>query len=289
MQAFAAAMADALDGTWTVEPGHHGHRDRYLIGPDGEQLHVFYSDWEKTPRLRLSASLPATLATIRHRHGNPVPPHEITVSPAKTPETVAAETVRRLLPGYRVTLAETRELKQRLDEQAAARDQLAHAIADPLGATVHTPGPSPLGHDPQEAIVRYQGPLAGTATVPRNSRPVAFAFSVASDDAAKVAAFLATFPHTDQPTEPEPDRTSAPQDSETPRFTRDQVSRAVNDGADLVIDEVTTSDRDDDLINLVVNAALTRLNNPTADLEQVVTECYDTGPSDVRSWWSNWS
>ncbi|MER6898539.1 hypothetical protein, partial [Amycolatopsis sp. NPDC000740] len=138
MQAFAVAMAEALDGTWTVGPGHHGHRDRYLIGPDGEELHVCYSDWEKTPRLRLSGSLPAQLATIRHHHGNPVPSHDITVSPAKTPETVAAETARRLLPGYRVTLAETRELKQRLDDEAAARDRLAHAIADPLGATVRT-------------------------------------------------------------------------------------------------------------------------------------------------------
>lgn len=196
MQAFAAAMAEALDGTWTIESGYHGQRDRYLIGPDGEQVHVSYSDWEKTPRLRLSASLPAKLATIRHSHGNPVPSHEITVSPTKTPETVAAETARRLLPGYRVTLAETRALKQRLDDQAAARDRLAHAIADPLGATVHTPGLSPLGCDPQEAIVRYQGPLAGTVTVPRNGGHVAFAFSVAPSDAARVAAFLATFPRT---------------------------------------------------------------------------------------------
>ncbi|MFE5567037.1 hypothetical protein ACFQ68_18775 [Amycolatopsis japonica] len=218
-----------------------------------------------------------------------MPPHEITVSPAKTPETVAAETARRLLPGYRVTLAETRELKQRLDDQVAARDRLAHAIADRLGATVHPPGPSPLGLDPQEAIVRYQGPLAGTATVPRNGGRVAFAFSIAPADAAHVAAFLATFPRTDQPTESEPERVETPMESEMPPFTRDQVSRAVNDGADLVIDEVTTSDRDDDLINLVVNAALTRLDNPNADLDQVITECYDTAPSEVRSWWSDWS
>ncbi|RBM17399.1 hypothetical protein DI005_22175 [Prauserella sp. PE36] len=199
MQAFAVAMAGALDGTWTVEPGHHGHRDRYLIGPDGEELHVCYSDWEKTPRLRLSASLPAKLVTIRHRHGNPAPSHEITVSPAKTPETVAAETARRL-------------------------------------------------------------PLAGTATVPRNCKQVVFAFSVASDGAAKVAAFLATFPHTDQPTQSEPE--GKPTDPEMPHFAGDQVSRAVNDGADLVIDEVATHDCDDDLINLVVNAALADSTTP---------------------------
>lgn len=214
IQAFAAAMAESLEGRWTVEPGHHGHRDRYLIGPEREQLHVLYSDWEKTPRLTLSASLPADLASIRHRHGNPVPCHEITLSPTKTPETVAAETTRRLLPGYRATLTESRELKQRLDEQAAARDRLADAIAAPLGAVVQHPQPSALGYDPQDAIVRYTGPLAGTATVPRNSRHVAFAFSVAPERAAEVAAFLATFPQPDQPTEPAP----APTDSDAPHF-----------------------------------------------------------------------
>lgn len=208
MGEFAAAMAAALDGTWTIESGYHGQRDRYLIGPDGEQVQVCYSDWEKAPRLRLSASLPAELSTVRHRHGNPVPSHEITVSASKTPETVAAETTRRLLPAYRVTLAESRELKQRLDDQAAARDRLAHAIADPLGATVQPPRPSALGWDPQEAIVRYAGPLAGTATVPRNGGRVAFAFSVAPDHAAQVAAFLATFPETEPATVPDPERTA---------------------------------------------------------------------------------
>ncbi|WP_410660940.1 hypothetical protein [Amycolatopsis sp. lyj-112] len=205
---FAAAMAEALDGTWTIESGYHGQRDRYLIGPDSEQVHVCYSDWEKTPRLRLSASLPAELSTIRHRRGNPVPSHEITVSPTKTPEKVASEATRRLLPAYRVTLAESRELKQRLDNQSAARDRLAYAIAGPLGATVQHPRPAATGCDPQEAVVRYAGPLAGTATVARNAGRVAFTFSVASDHAAQVAAFLATFPAAEPATVPAPDRTA---------------------------------------------------------------------------------
>ncbi|MGK4593966.1 hypothetical protein [Amycolatopsis sp. w19] len=199
MQAFAAEMADSLDGRWTVESGYHGQRDRYLIGPDGEQVHLCYSDSEKTPRIRLSADLPAALAAVRHLHGNPVPSHDITVSPTKTPETVAAEAARRLLPAYRITLAESRELKQRLEDQAAARDRLARAIADSLGATVQHPRPAVTGCDPQDAIVRYAGPLAGTATVPRHGGRVAFAFSVAPDRAAQVAAYLAAFPEADRP------------------------------------------------------------------------------------------
>ncbi|MFD2422668.1 hypothetical protein [Amycolatopsis pigmentata] len=204
---FVAAMAESLDGLWTIELGHHGHRDRYLIGPDGERVHVWYSDREKTPRLRLSASLPHELWDLRYRHGNPVPNHEISVSPAKTPERVAAETARRLLPGYRATLAETRALHQRLHDQAAARDRLAHHIAESLGAAVEHLRSSATGADPQHAIVRYSGPLAGTATVPRNGGRVAFAFSVEAEDAAQVAAFLATFPNPASKTVPNPERT----------------------------------------------------------------------------------
>ncbi|KAA9159442.1 hypothetical protein FPZ12_020280 [Amycolatopsis acidicola] len=286
IQAFAAAMTESLEGTWAVEPGDHGHRDRYLIGPEREQLHVLYVDWEETPRLKLSASLPGDLAKIRYRYGKPIPCHEITVSPNTTPETVAADITRQLLPGYRVTLTESRELKQRLDEQAATRDRLAGDIAAPLGATVHHPEPSALEYDPQ--VVRYTGPLAGTATVPCTGRHVTFTFTVTPECAAEVAAFLARFPSTDQPTEPERDTSSAPTKGNPPPITRDQVSCAINDGADLVINELTTSDRDHDLINLVVNAALTRLDSPAADLDQVITACYDSDPADVRSWWGDW-
>jgi len=49
-----------------------------------------------------------------------------------------------------------------------------------------------------------------------------------------------------------------------PVFTRDEVSAAVNAGTDLVTGDsrIYVSDHTADLINLVVNAALTRLDNP---------------------------
>jgi hypothetical protein len=48
------------------------------------------------------------------------------------------------------------------------------------------------------------------------------------------------------------------------RFTRDEVSTAVNAGVQLILDdnEISLSDRDYDLVNLVVNAGLSMLDNP---------------------------
>jgi hypothetical protein len=65
-----------------------------------------------------------------------------------------------------------------------------------------------------------------------------------------------------------------------------QISKAVNDGRDLVYDALVLGDRDSDLLNLVVNAALSLLDNPDMDFEAVVISCYDATPEEVREWWS---
>ncbi len=74
-----------------------------------------------------------------------------------------------------------------------------------------------------------------------------------------------------------------PADDDTPLFTRDQVSQAVNNGVDLAAEHNGRS-YPDDLDNFMVNAALTLLDDPDADFCQVVAECYGERPSVVRSW-----
>jgi hypothetical protein len=71
-------------------------------------------------------------------------------------------------------------------------------------------------------------------------------------------------------------------------YSREQVEQAVNAGADLVRDDLPAGERDTDLINLVVNAALTLLDNPGLSLDQVMDGSYDGGAAEVRSWW-DWS
>ncbi|GHF33011.1 hypothetical protein GCM10010218_12610 [Streptomyces mashuensis] len=72
-------------------------------------------------------------------------------------------------------------------------------------------------------------------------------------------------------------------DDDAPQYTREQVSQAVNSGIDLAA-EHTGRAYADDLDNLVVNAALTLLDDPDADFYTVATECYSESPRVVRSW-----
>lgn len=70
-------------------------------------------------------------------------------------------------------------------------------------------------------------------------------------------------------------------------YTRADVSRAVNAGADLVLEDFDASEQDRDLVNIIVNAALTLLDKPDATLAEVIEENYgDEDPDEVRSWWT---
>lgn len=70
------------------------------------------------------------------------------------------------------------------------------------------------------------------------------------------------------------------------RYSYSQVSEAVNQGASLVTGDtvIYLSDRDYDLINLVVNAALSALDNPSITLDDVIVNNYSVQPAEVRSW-----
>ena len=70
-------------------------------------------------------------------------------------------------------------------------------------------------------------------------------------------------------------------------YTYEQVSTAVNAGADLVTDGLAgLGDMERDLVNLVVNAALTVLEQPRVrTFDGVVRRCYSDSPREVRRWW----
>ncbi|MGI5337734.1 hypothetical protein ACQEVS_10195 [Streptomyces sp. CA-181903] len=68
---------------------------------------------------------------------------------------------------------------------------------------------------------------------------------------------------------------------QAPQYTHKRVSKAVNDGVDLAAEHMGPAP---DLDNLVVNAALTLLDDPDATFYTVVAECYADSPRVVRSW-----
>ena len=65
-------------------------------------------------------------------------------------------------------------------------------------------------------------------------------------------------------------------------FTREQVSKAINRGADLVHQEF--GDDYADLINLVANAIGEALDNPGTTLDEAIENNYSTDPAIVRGW-----
>jgi len=72
-----------------------------------------------------------------------------------------------------------------------------------------------------------------------------------------------------------------------PLYTADQVTAALEEGAALVKrDDIGSSERDADLIGIVTAAQSAVLKQPEATLDDVLTDSF---PSDVRTWWMNWS
>jgi hypothetical protein len=74
-------------------------------------------------------------------------------------------------------------------------------------------------------------------------------------------------------------------DSAMTSYTHRQVSDAVTAGVDLVHDELDLGERDQDLLNLAVNAIMTQLADASADLDDVIRENYNDDSVDVRQWW----
>ncbi|MBQ0972836.1 hypothetical protein KBZ00_17065 [Streptomyces sp. RK31] len=68
------------------------------------------------------------------------------------------------------------------------------------------------------------------------------------------------------------------------RYSRGQVSAAVNAGVDAAAETIREQCADD-IDNLTVNAILTLLDHPDASFADVVAECYDgDGADDVSGW-----
>ncbi|MFI5867765.1 hypothetical protein [Streptomyces sp. NPDC051546] len=75
-------------------------------------------------------------------------------------------------------------------------------------------------------------------------------------------------------------------DSLAESHTGDQVSTAINKGADLVIEALGLGEGPEvDAINLVVNSAIRCLENPGIGFAEVVKTCYDESVEEILGWW----
>ncbi|MFD8597728.1 hypothetical protein ACFV1L_22260 [Kitasatospora sp. NPDC059646] len=92
-------------------------------------------------------------------------------------------------------------------------------------------------------------------------------------------------------TTPEPAGTEhriASQADDLLALTRDEFMTLVNGAADLVLDALDLGERDNDLINLVVNATGAMIDNPDVTFDEMVIEQYSATPEELRGWW-DWS
>jgi hypothetical protein len=72
-----------------------------------------------------------------------------------------------------------------------------------------------------------------------------------------------------------------------PTYTYRQVLAAANKAADMVIGELELPDCGArDIVNLVVNALGTLIEEPTASLDKVIWDNYNEDPQEVLSWCS---
>jgi hypothetical protein len=74
-------------------------------------------------------------------------------------------------------------------------------------------------------------------------------------------------------------------------LTREDVMRAANRAADLVIEEMGWTDDatpERDAVNLLVNVLWASLQNPAGTVDQAMDAAYEGGAEEVRSWWPEW-
>jgi hypothetical protein len=102
----AQAVCNALGGDWHPnQPSDDSMYDRSadLIGADGAQLHLSLT-WAGKGKIHICGSDRAVIGTANTPYGIKLP--SINVSDTKTPEQIAKDIKRRLLPEYGPVLAE---------------------------------------------------------------------------------------------------------------------------------------------------------------------------------------
>ena len=75
-------------------------------------------------------------------------------------------------------------------------------------------------------------------------------------------------------------------------WTREQISHALNVGADLVLDELLQGESSRtiaarSLVDIVVHAQMAALEHPDWDLDEIIQHGWETDPEEVKGWTSD--
>jgi hypothetical protein len=130
---WAVAVAAELGDGWKAEQRHY-EDSAYLVGPDGERVHVHAGGYLMDGRVELSWSIPQELT--EHSRHNEVTRKKITVSDQKPPFMVAKDLKRRLLPGLARLVAQLDDRRTTSDKANAERAAFLEEITKVLAGEV---------------------------------------------------------------------------------------------------------------------------------------------------------
>ena len=169
-------MVATRDGTWSAD----GWALQSVDTGEGVLLRPAWGE----PRLVISGLFPATDFTFRG--GRP----DITVAATRTPQDIAREIRRRLLPSYRPMLATVRAYNADREAEAAARRDVATRIAAQL------PGSAISADYRRERTVAWDGGSSGPyrggiAYVHSDATTVRIEARVSADLAVRIAELIA--------------------------------------------------------------------------------------------------
>ncbi|QIS06774.1 hypothetical protein F5X71_34690 [Nocardia brasiliensis] len=63
----------------------------------------------------------------------------------------------------------------------------------------------------------------------------------------------------------------------------------IESGMGFIAEGLSLSERDTDLMELLLNAIYDRSESADITLDEVISNHYSGTPAEVRSWWTNWS
>lgn len=165
----ADGVADLLGPDWDTRPGDWGTDSRFLLHRDGYRVRLYAGAGDG--RLHVAGLLPADTGGVRPDTDG-LDGGGITLAVTSTPQRVAAEITRRLLPALTAAFATYRLRLAELLAAEEARERAAGRIAAIPG--VSKPARSPWRNSLETAYhAHWDGPVVRTAYPPAASARVA--------------------------------------------------------------------------------------------------------------------
>lgn len=151
----ASKVAVLLDGDWAIDNERLENSPGILLnGPEDKILH-FTTPYNNTARLEINGIFPHDLS--QHlSYSVDREKTEITVAKSKTPEQIARDITKRLMPPYERMLAQTRERKADADFHEGRKRKALELLRNAIGEKAIIRQDEVISYDPS-CCAKYYG------------------------------------------------------------------------------------------------------------------------------------